>query len=178
MTSRFGPRDTTYFIIGEPVYSALHDQLPPSPFSDIQICYAHPISLNCHQLYVVIVANGYGYTQGPFRLPWSIALVGQENQIKDVRFLFSPFSLLTTPPLWPPKREYNAVSAERSMEFGNIVQVETLRYLTKITALRKKVARARFLQPSIWLRYNYHVQLVAIKRYWIRVPNLIFRSAR
>ena len=37
-----------------------------------------------------------------------IALVGQENQIEDLYFLFSP---LTTPPLWPPKREYNAVSA-------------------------------------------------------------------
>ena len=42
----------------------------------------------------VIVANGCGYTQGPFWLPWRIALVGQENQIEDVRFLFSP---LTTP---------------------------------------------------------------------------------
>ena len=31
------------------------------------------------------------------------------DQIKDVRFLFSPF--LPTPPLWPQKREYNAVSA-------------------------------------------------------------------
>jgi hypothetical protein len=35
-------------------------------------------------------------------------LVGQENQIEDVRFLFS---FLLTPLLWPPKREYNAVSA-------------------------------------------------------------------
>ena len=78
------------------------------PPGDIQIRYAHPISLNRHQLYVVIVANGCGYTQGPFWLPWRIALVGQENQIEDVRFLFSP---LATPPLWPPKREYNAVSA-------------------------------------------------------------------
>jgi hypothetical protein len=36
-------------------------------------------------------------------LTWRFA-VGQENQTKDVRFLFSP---LTT----PPKREYNAVSS-------------------------------------------------------------------
>ena len=104
------------------------------PPGDIQIRYAHPISLNRHQLYVVIVANGCGYTQGPFWLPWRIALVGQENQIEDVRFLFSP---LATPPLWPPKREYNAVSAERSMKCGNIVRVETSRYLTKITTLRR-----------------------------------------
>jgi len=31
---------------------------------------------------------------------------------------------------------------------------------------------ARFLQPSIRLRYNYYIQLVAIKRDWMRVPNL------
>ena len=34
----------------------------------------------------------------------------------------------------------------------------------------------RFLQPSIRLRYNYHVQLVATKRDWMRVPNLHWRS--
>ena len=66
------------------------------PFGEIQIRYAHLISPGCHQLYVVIVANGCGYMQGPFWLPWRIALVGQENQIEDVRFLFSP---LTTPPV-------------------------------------------------------------------------------
>ena len=33
---------------------------------------------------------------------------GELNSSEDVRFLFSP---LTTPPLWLPKREYNAVSA-------------------------------------------------------------------
>jgi len=38
------------------------------------------------------------------RLGWP----GESNSSEDVRFLFSP---LTTPPLWPPKREYNAVSA-------------------------------------------------------------------
>ena len=50
---------------------------------------------------MVIIANGCGYTQGLFWLPWRIAPVGQENQIEDVRFLFSPS---TTPPLWPPTR--------------------------------------------------------------------------
>jgi len=74
---------------------------------ELQIRYGYPVSPDCHRLYIVIVANGCGYAQGPFWLPWRFA-VGQENQIKDVRFLFSP---LTTPPLWPPKREYNAVSS-------------------------------------------------------------------
>src|ERR1700721_2370128 len=55
-------------------------------------------------------------------LPWRFALVGQENQIEDVRFLFSP---VTTPPLWPPKREYNAVFTEGSMKFGNIIRGDT-----------------------------------------------------
>jgi len=42
------------------------------------------------------IANGCGYTQGPFWLPWRIALVGRENQIKDIRFFLSPS---TTPPV-------------------------------------------------------------------------------
>ena len=36
----------------------------------------------------------------------------------------------------------------------------------------------RFLQPSIRLRYNYYVQLVATRRDWMRVPNLKFWSSR
>ena len=74
-----------------------------------QIRYAHPISPDCHQPYIAIVANGCGYTQGPFWLPWGIALVGQGNQIGDIRFLFSPFLPMSL--LWPPKHKYNAVSA-------------------------------------------------------------------
>jgi hypothetical protein len=35
-----------------------------------------------------------------------------------------------------------------------------------------------FLQPSIRLRYNYCVQLVAVRRDWMRVANLKSRSAR
>ena len=91
---------------------------------------------------MVIVANGCGYAQGLFWLPWRIALVGQENQIEDVRFLFSPS---TTTPLWPPKREYNAVSAERPTKFGSVVRVETLRHLTKITALWRKASKNKVL---------------------------------
>ena len=34
--------------------------------------------------------------------------------------------------------------------------------------------KARFLQLSIGVRYNYYVQLVAIKRNWMRVANLNF----
>ena len=106
------------------------------PFGEIQIRSAHPIS------HMVIVANGCGYTQGLFWLPWRIALVSQENQIEDVRFLFSP---ATMPPLWPPKCEYNAVSAERSTKFGSVVRVETLRHLTKITALWRKASKSKVL---------------------------------
>ena len=39
-----------------------------------------------------IEANGCGYAQGPFWLPRRIALVGQENQIEDIRFFFSPLT--------------------------------------------------------------------------------------
>jgi len=41
------------------------------------------------------------------RLGWPGEVV---KRLPDVRFLFSPF--LPTFPLWPPKLEYNAVSAE------------------------------------------------------------------
>jgi hypothetical protein len=36
----------------------------------------------------------------------------------------------------------------------------------------------KFLQPSIWLRYNYYVQLVATKRNWMRVTNLNLAKKR
>ena len=55
------------------------------------------------------------------------------QNLPDLRFLFLP--LLPTP---APKREYNAVSLQWPMKFGNIVRVETSRYLTKITTLRRK----------------------------------------
>src|SRR3984885_15588571 len=103
------------------------------------------ISPSCHQPYIATVANACGCTQGPFWCAWGIILVGQGNsrgvELKQFRtcltyassfFPFLPTSL---------KRGCNAVSAERSMEFGNIVRVETLRYLTKITTLQRKADR-------------------------------------
>ena len=124
-------------------YSSVHDQLHP-PLAralKFQIRYVHPTSLNCHQLYIAIVANGCGYTQGLFWLLWRISLVGQENQIEatqnlpdvrfldmrfldvrldvrfldvrflNVRFLNVRFLFLSLLPMPPLKREYNAVSA-------------------------------------------------------------------
>ena len=60
------------------------------------------------------------------------------------------------------------------MKLGSVVRVETLRHLTKITALRRKAwsPETKFLQSSIWLRYNYYVQLVATRRNWMRVTDL------
>jgi hypothetical protein len=127
------------------------------------VTVAKPYALNRHQLYAAIVANGCGCTQGPFWLSWRIAPVGQEIRIKamkelpDVRFLFSPF--LPTPPLWPPKLEYNAVSAEKSMKFGNIVQGENLTIFDKdrdTAKLRRKAITNR------GVRYDFYIQLVAI----------------
>ena len=42
----------------------------------------------------------------------------------------------------------------------------------------KSIRSIRFLQPSIGVRYDYYVQLVAIKRGRMRVANLKFWSAR
>jgi len=55
------------------------------------------------------------------------------------------------------------------MKFGNIVGVGTYD-----VDENHDNAEARFLQPSIRLRYNYYVQLVATRRDWMRVPNLKF----
>src|SRR5712672_1012583 len=106
------------------------------------------ISPGCHQPYIATVANACGCTQGPFWLPWRIILVALGNcpgwpgefqgsrieaiqNLPDVHFFFLP--LLT----YASKTRIQRVSAERSMKFGNIVRVETLRYLTKITMLRR-----------------------------------------
>src|SRR6266581_8657138 len=97
---------------------------------------------DCHQRYIVIVAKGCGYAQGLFWLPWRIILVGQENQIEatqnlpnvcflNIRFLF--LSLL----LMPLLNANTALSLYLPVKFSNIVLVETLRYLIKITTLQR-----------------------------------------
>ena len=55
------------------------------------------------------------------------------------------------------------------MKFGNVVRVETYDIDED-----RDTAEAKFLQPSMRLRYNYYVQLVATRRDWMRVPNLKF----
>jgi hypothetical protein len=48
------------------LYSLLHDQLHPPPLASaprFQIRHAHPLSLDCHQLYIVIVAKPYAWLQ-------------------------------------------------------------------------------------------------------------------
>jgi len=151
----------TNYKTGDTKYSLVHDQLPP--LGESQIRYWHLISLNRYQLYAVIVANGCGCTQGPFWLSWRIAPVGREIRIEtmkklpDVRSLFSPF--LPTPPLWPPKLEYNAVSAEKSMKFGNIVQGENLMIFDKDRDTAKLWRKAI---TNGGVRYDFYVQLVVI----------------
>ena len=46
----------------------MHDQLHPPPLASavrFQIRYAHPMSLDCHQLYIVIVAKPCAWLQKP-----------------------------------------------------------------------------------------------------------------
>jgi len=92
----------------------------------------------------------------------------------DVRFLFLSFLLCLR------QNANTTLSLQLMLKFGNIVRVETSRYLTKVTTLQRKADREqlKFLQPSIRLCYNYYVQLVATKRDWMRVPNLKFWSPR
>ena len=39
------------------LYGFVYDQLPPPFAVRFQIRYTHPISLDCHQLYIAIIAN-------------------------------------------------------------------------------------------------------------------------
>jgi len=59
------------------------------------------------------------------------------------------------------------------MKFGNVVRVETYDIDEDHDTTEPK-----FLQPSMRLRYNYYVQLVATRRDWMRVPNLKIWSPR
>ena len=62
--------------------------------------------------------------------------------------------------LWPPKCEYNAVSAERSMEFGNIVRVGTSRNLIKITTLWRKAGRKSARSKVLAAKHTASLQLL------------------
>ena len=63
-------------------------------------------------------------------------------------------------------------------EVDEIWQYRTGGNLTIFDKDHDIVGSRRFSQPSIWLRYNYYVQLVATKRDWMRVPNVKCWSPR
>ena len=73
----------------------------------------------------------------------------------------------------PPPNTNTTLSLQLPMKFSNIVGVEPYDINED-----HDTAEARFLQPSIRLRYNYYIQLGATKRGWIRVPNLKIWSPR
>src|SRR6266702_6271193 len=84
-----------------------------------------------------------------FWLPWRIILVGQENQIGATQKIqieqlrtcmtyalsFSLFCLCFR------QNTNTTLSLQLPTKFGNIVRVETSRYLTKITTLQRKADR-------------------------------------
>ena len=110
-----------------------------------------------------------------FWLARGTVLVGQGSRIEatqnlpdvrflDIRFLFLSFAYASA------KRECNAVStiADESWQISWGWKPHE----------DHDTAEAKFLQPSMRLRYNYYVQLVATRRDWMRVPNLKIWSAR
>ena len=123
---------------------------------------------------LVIEANGCGYAQGPFWLPWRFALVGQGNQMKTYASS-SPLSPLSYASL---------VAAKTRRQHSLCREVDEIcKYcmggnLTIFDKDHDTAGSQRFLQPSIRLRYNYYVQLVASRRDWMRVPNVKFWGAR
>ena len=146
---------------------------------------------DCHQLYRVIVANGCGYTQGLFWLPWRTILVGQENQIEATRNLPNAYNQrwqLSVQRLFGSTyrlevRYVGSRLAKMPIQLGTNLNALPQNYLSTLPERDQKTIdylseRFRFLQPSIRLHYNYYVQLVAIKRGRVRVANLKFWSAR
>jgi hypothetical protein len=131
------------------VYSLVHDQLPPPLWRALQnfkFAWLPPtVHSNCSELhartFLVALENHLGW-------------LGESNRsnLELASTYASSSSLFCLPSA--------TLSLQWLMKFGNIVRVETSRYLTKITTLRSR----RFLQPSIRLRYNYYVRLVAIRR--------------
>ena len=65
-----------------------------------------------------------------------IVLVDQGSRIEATQNLPGVRFLLSLLPMLPP-----TLSLQLPMKFGNVVQVETSRYLTKITTLRRKADR-------------------------------------
>ena len=130
-------------------------------------------SWSCISLLRTLVTTRKDY----FGCPGESALFVRRIKLKTYA---SSLSLLM--PL--PKREYNAVSAiaDKIRQYrtdGNLMifdkDYDTAKAYPRTASSPPK---ARFLQPSIRLRYNYYVQLVAIKRDWMREPNLKSCSAR
>src|SRR6266702_7086217 len=88
-----------------------------------------------------------------FWLPWRIILVGQENQIRatqkiQIEQLRTCMTYALSFSLFCPCFRQNAnttLSLQLPMKFGNIVLVETSRYLTKITTLQRKADRKQLL---------------------------------
>ena len=107
-----------------------------------------------------------------FGCPGESRLGCLENQIEDVRFLFSP---LTTPPLWPRIQRCLRREVDEIWEYrmgGNLTTFD------KDHGTAEEGRSRRFLRPSrtASLQLLFYVRLVAIKRGWVRVPNLKFRS--
>ena len=117
----------------------MHDQLPPPLWKNI-ISLRYASSLNRHQLYTVIVAKKVPLGN---RLGWPGESPWLARRIEDVR------SPLTTS---SRQNANTTLSLQLLMKFGNIVRVETSRYLTKIATLRRKADREVWSSCSqVWV---------------------------
>ena len=86
-------------------------------------------------------------------MPWRIALVGQENQIEDIRFLFSP---LTTPPVVAAKTRIQRCLCR---EVNEIWQCCTGRNLTTFDKDRGTVEEA-FRSKVLAAKHTASLQLL------------------
>ena len=110
-------------------------------------------------------------------MPWRIILVGRENQIQNLLDDAPPTYVSST---YASSFAYASAKTQIQCCLCNCRRNLAISYGWEPHDINedRDTAEAKFLQPSIRLRYNYYVQLVATRRDWMRVPNLKIWSPR
>ena len=138
--------------LDEPLYSDVHDQLPPLPLEKYYFALVRELAKlpptihsNCSE---GMCLHARAFLVAPGESPWlagRIALVGQENWRRTL-----PLNYVR-----PPKRKYNAISAIANEIWqyctgGNL----TIFNKDRDTAEEGRLRSLKFLQPSIGVHFN------------------------
>ena len=150
----------------------LYSFVPPLASAVVfQIRRARPISLDCHQPYIVIIAKAVCLAARTF---WqsaflrSVVIFINIIRLPPVRYCQISSAVVETA-FWRPQRRRSQEREEEAYAFNLIILANQG---------DSPGQPERSLRAATAVRYNYYVQLVAIERDWMRVPNLKYRSAR